>query len=249
MSDEKNIHKRVENVKKGSVIACLLLVVFTLAGCMYPDEKLTQNQVPYEDQLTAVQVAVDKYREDNGGLLPIKTKDADTPVYEKYPIDFERLVPKYLSDVPGNAFESGGIFQYVLIEVETTPLVKIFDLRIAEQIRELNMLINLEQYPPYKAEVAKGVFTLDYSKLGYKQDPVAESPYTHQNLPFVITGTGEIFVDYQSDLYQKMKEFNVDLKAGEDIRWILVQDSMFVPAYSLEYTVDKETNEPFLLVK
>lgn len=68
----------------------VILVLLTLTGCMYPEEKLVQNQVPYKDQLDSVQSAVNQYKEANGGLLPIKTKDAETPIYQKYPIDFKK---------------------------------------------------------------------------------------------------------------------------------------------------------------
>src|SRR5690554_5013672 len=103
----------------------LLLVIAVLSGCMYPEENLAQNQIPYEEQVSSVQNAVLKFQEDNNGILPIKTKDAETPIYQKYLIDFNRIVPRYLPEVPGNAFEAGGIFQYVLIDVETDPTVKL----------------------------------------------------------------------------------------------------------------------------
>src|SRR5579875_2095880 len=95
------------------LVGCLLAAgIFLLSGCMYPEQNLAKNQIPYKDQLQAVQTAVNDYRKDNGGLLPIKTKEANTPIYEKYPIDFKKLMPKYMSEPPGNAFENGGIFQY-----------------------------------------------------------------------------------------------------------------------------------------
>lgn len=227
----------------------LLLINLVLTGCMYPEDQKVQNQVPYEDQLQAVQSAVSQFQTANGGILPIKTKDMDTPIYEKYPIDFNRIVPQFLAEPPGNAFESGGIFQYVLVDVEENPTVKIIDLRIAETIKEINMLIRLQKYPPYKDEIARGVYSIDFKKLGYKQDPFVVSPYTKQNLPFVITGDGEVFVDYRIDLYQALNERDYSFQPGEDIRNCLVENSMFVPAYSLPYTIDEKTKEPIFLVK
>ena len=61
-----------------------------LSGCLYPQEKLAENQIPYEDQIQSVQTAVDKFQKDNGGILPIKTRDQSTPIYEKYPIDYKK---------------------------------------------------------------------------------------------------------------------------------------------------------------
>lgn len=227
----------------------VILVLFTLTGCMFPEEKLMQNQVPYKDQLDSVQSAVDQYKEANGGLLPIKTRDAKTPIYQKYPIEFKKVVPKFIAEPPGNAFESGGLFQYVLVDAETNPTVKLLDLRMADTIREIKMRIKANGYPPFKDQIAENVYTIDFKKIGYQEEPVAVSPFTNQNLHFVISTEGEIYVDYRSDLFQAMKSSGKELKEGEDIRGILVENSMFVPAYSLPYTIDKETNEPVFLAK
>lgn len=227
----------------------VIIVLFTLTGCMFPEEKLMQNQVPYKDQLDSVQSAVDQYKEANGGLLPIKTRDAKTPIYQKYPIEFKKVVPKFIAEPPGNAFESGGLFQYVLVDAETNPTVKLLDLRMADMIREIKMRIKANGYPPFKDQIAENVYTIDFKKIGYQEEPVAVSPFTNQNLHFVISTEGEIYVDYRSDLFQAMKSSGKELKEGEDIRGILVENSMFVPAYSLPYTIDKETNEPVFLAK
>jgi hypothetical protein len=233
---------------KLKVLSTLIaLSALFLSGCMYPEEKLAKNQIPYEDQLQAVQQAVNSFQEDNGGILPIKTKEADTPIYQKYPIDFKKIAPKYLSEPPGNAFESGGIFQYVLVDVETNPTVKLLDLRVAETIRDIKIKIRAMGYPPYKDQVADNVYSLDFKKLGYKQQPFAVSPFSNQNLPFVVTGNAEVYVDYRQDLFQKLQKSEMDLKPGEDIRNILVENSMFVPAYSLPYTVVPENKEPVFL--
>ncbi|KAB2333693.1 hypothetical protein [Bacillus mesophilum] len=223
-------------------------ILICLAGCAYPQERLAQNQIPYEDQLAAVQNAVDQFRETNTGLLPIKTKDMDTPIYQKYLIDFNKLTPAFMAEPPGNAFEMGGVFQYVIVNAETEPTVKIFDLRMAETIREIKIRLKGHEYPPFKEQIESHVFTLDFEKLGYKEDPVAISPYSGRNLPFVITGDGEIYVDYRSDLFEAVDQTDTTLKQGEDIRNILVEDSPFVPSYSLPYTIN-EDSEPIFLVK
>ncbi|MDR6122568.1 hypothetical protein QFZ87_002165 [Bacillus sp. SLBN-46] len=225
----------------------LVITAAVLSGCMYPKEELTQNQIPYKDQVQAVQTAVDDFKRDNGGILPIKTKEAETPIYQKYPIEFKKISPKYIAEPPGNAYENGGIFQYVLVDVETNPTVKLLDLRMTETIRELKLRIKTKGYPPYKAQIAKNVFSLDYKKLGYETAPFVVSPYTNQNLSLVITGSAEVYVDYRPDLYQKLKKSDIVVKPGEDIRSILVKDSMFVPAYSLPYTIDTKTKEPIFL--
>ncbi|KAA9026134.1 hypothetical protein [Niallia endozanthoxylica] len=236
---------------KRSLIAVLVsLFVVALSGCMYPEDKLVQNQIPYQDQVQTVQEAVTKFKDENGGILPIKNSEETTPIYQKYLIDFKKITPKYLSEPPGNAFESGGVFQYVIVNAENNPEVKMFDLRISEMISELKMRINVQGYPPYKERVAEGVYTLDYGKLGYEEEPFVISPYTNKKLPFVINGQAEIFVDYRSDLVEALKKAETEYQPGEDIRETLLKDSVFVPAYSLPYTVDGNTKEPiFLLTK
>lgn len=229
--------------KRVRILLTWVITSAILTGCAYPQDRLAQNQTPYQDQIESVQSAVDQFQKDKGGILPIKTKEQDTPIYQKYLVDFKQIAPTYMAEPPGNAFESGGVFQYVLIDVEANPTVKIFDLRIAETIRELNLRIKLEKYPPYKEQLAENVYSLDFEKLGYKEEPVVISPFTNQELPFVITGNAEIYVDYRKDLYQIWQKSKEKLEPGEDIRKILHQNSMFVPAYSLPYTFDPETNE------
>ena len=234
-------------MKRKLLSALMILGSLLLSGCMYPEDQLAKNQIPYQDQIQAVQTAVDSFKKDNGGILPIKTREATTPIYQKYPIDFKKIAPKYMAEPPGNSYESGGIFQYVLIDVETHPTVKIFDLRIAEAIRDLKLRLQSQGYPPFKDQIAANVYTLDFKKLGYKKPAVVESPFTHQNLPLVISTSGEVYVDYRSDLYLAIKKKGNKFKPGEDIRSILTDDSMFVPAYSLRTTVDPKTNEPVFL--
>jgi hypothetical protein len=236
-------------MKRKTILCLLILTAIVLSGCMYPNQERSQNQLPYKDQIQSVQTAVNSYKQDNGGLLPIKTMEANTPMYQKYPIDFKKLTPKYLAEPPGNAFESGGVFQYVLVDEQTNPTVKIFDLRIADMIQDIKMRIKANGYPPFKKVLATNVFSLDFKKLGYDKTPYAVSPFTGHNLPFVITGDAQVYVDYRSDLYQAMKKPGVTLKAGEDIRPILLNDSMFIPAYSLPYTIDPKTGDPIFLDK
>ena len=46
---------------------------------------------------------------------------------------------------------------------------------------------------------------------------------------------------------RNLRRKRLEIKPGEDIRTYLVNDSMFVPAYSLPYTWDSKTNEPVFL--
>ncbi|MCA1030527.1 hypothetical protein LCL95_05665 [Bacillus timonensis] len=231
------------------LISCMTI----LSGCLYPESRLKQNQIPYEDQILSVQNAVNTYKEDNGGLLPIKNRDMETPIYHKYPIDFNKLIPRYIQDAPGSAYESGGVYLYVLVDVETDPTVKLLDLKVTEKIRDLKMRIDVFRqsngYPPFKDVIAENVFSIDYNKLGLKEEPYVVSPFTGNNLPFVITNEIEIVVDYSIDLFKALQENNHPYAHGDDIRQLLVENSMFVPAHSLPYTIDTDKNEPIFFNK
>ena len=135
----------------------VLYLSLLLTGCV-PQDDLTQNTIPYEDQLQSVQTAIKQFQEDKGGILPIKTLDQTTPIYHKYPIDFKRLVPEYMAEPPSNAYESGGVFQYVIIDAESNPTVKLVDLRIADLISEINLRIKVQGYPPYKNKIAENIY-------------------------------------------------------------------------------------------
>ncbi|MBM7701713.1 hypothetical protein [Metabacillus iocasae] len=234
----------------------VLIVCFTLvlSGCLYPEDKLQKNQIPYKDQIAAVQTVVDQYQQDSGGLLPIKDRDMSTPIYQKYPIDFNKLIPRYMQEAPGISFESGGVFSYVLTDVEENPTVKLIDLRTAEKIREVKVHINIYRqknkgYAPFKDVIAKGVFSIDYDKLNFKEPAYVVSPFSGNNLPLVMNHEGEVFIDYSADLYNALSTEKHTFKQGDDIRDILLDTSDFVPAYSLAYTIDEKTKEPIFLEK
>ena len=76
-------------MKKTIQALLLIMSAFVLSGCMYPEEQRVENQIPGQDQLGAVQRAINEYKEDTG-VLPIKNRDMDTDIYIKYIIDFEK---------------------------------------------------------------------------------------------------------------------------------------------------------------
>lgn len=233
--------------------ALLLLVMVFLTGCLYPKQRIAENQAPYKEQIQSVQSAVDQFQKDQDGILPIKTKPAETPYYQKYLIDFQKIVPKYIAEPPGNSYESGGIFQYMIIDEETNPTVKIFDIRIAQELQDLNLRLTAYRenngYPPFKERLSDDVFTLDYGKMGLKDEPKIKSPYSGKPLSIVINTKAELFVDYTPDLYEALQKKAEQFKPGQDIRSVLTDDSDFVPAYSLPYTIDQKTKKPIFLTK
>lgn len=234
-------------MKKLSLLAIFTIGLLILAGCNYKSGYEPENLLPYEDQLNAVQNAVNGFKEDSGGLLPIKTRDMETDQYIKYPIDFKKIVPAYMGKVPANSYEAGGIYQYVIMDVEENPTVKLVDLRLAEAIRDINYRKGINGYGPVAEIVAEGVYKLDYKKMGYKSELSVQSPYSDTQLPLVATGDGKVYVDYSIELNRLLQENEVEVKPGDDIRFLLTDNFAIVPAYSLPYTVD-ENNEPIFML-
>lgn len=219
-----------------------LLAILLLTGCLYPKGELTQNKVPNEDQLEMVQQSVEKYQEKTNGLMPIKTKESDTPIFEKYLIDFNLLKDQnVLSEIPGNAYEKGGIYQYTLITPEDNPQVKLIDLRMTEAIRKVNVKLDIYRskntYPPFGDEIEKGLYTIDYKQLGFTSEQYVVSPYSNENLPIIMDTNGKLYVDYRIDLNDALEKYDHDYTEGEDIRFILADNTPFAPAYALPYTI------------
>ncbi|MCM3743010.1 hypothetical protein M3193_02530 [Sporosarcina luteola] len=234
--------------KTSVLLPSVIAIVLLLSGCMYKGEDKAVRENPYEDQLELIQKAVNAYKENNGGLLPIKTRDQETDMYIKYPIEFSKIVPAYTEKIPSNAYETGGIYQYVLMDVEENPTVKLVDLRIAERIRDLNLRKHINGKLPFKDPVGENVYEIDYEAMGFKEPLKVESPYSDALLPIVVGGDGHFYVDYSIDLNRILQEEKPDVKKGEDIRYLLSESYPILPAYSLPYTVN-DKNEPVFLKK
>lgn len=233
-------------IKFSLFIGFSALILVILSGCLYPNERRAENQIPYPDQIQAVQQAVEQFQQDTG-VLPILTREMGTPIYQKYPVDFNQLIPRYLQQAPGNSFENGGIFQYVLVNVEEKPEVKLLNLTTMSEIREFQMRVReyekKNQLAPIDEMVDTGLFTLQFEKLGYKEQPKVKSPYYDTSLPLLIDNNGQVYIDYRIDLNIALNEFEHSFQPGDDVREILVENSPIVPAFSIPYTID-ENGEP-----
>src|SRR5690625_2739348 len=201
-------------------ISVLILSLFLLSGCLYPNSERAENQVPHEIQLDTVQAAIDQYQEENRGLVPIRTKPNDTPIFEKYLIEFPTLKEaNAIQETPGNAFENGGYYQYILITPDEDPTVKVIDLRITEALRSVNIRIDTfkrqNTYPPFGEKVDDGIYLPDYEQLNLEEQPTVVSPYSNENLPIVMDVHGNTFVDYRTDLKRAMEEFDHNYQEGD----------------------------------
>jgi hypothetical protein len=214
-----------------------------LGGCAYPNELRKENQVNPAEFITVVQQAIDQYRTKTG-VLPIKNSDMKTPLYEKYVIDFGKLQrANLLSTVPANAFEKGGIFMYVLVNVETKPEVKLMDLTAYQSVVDLQKQV--EDYKskhagalPIGIQIAPDFYYMDMQKLGAKA-PAVKSTYNRQILiNYIIQeSTGTVAIDYAPDIMKVITSKQLESKLGSvpDLRELLVANFYFVPARSFAY--------------
>lgn len=225
------------------IVGFITLIVLTciLTGCMYPDELKTESQIPGQDQLDSVQKAIDTYQADTG-VLPIKNSEEDTDLFIKYKIDFEKLVPKYLSQAPANAYEKGGLFQYVIWDAENKPTVRLIDLRTPDTLRDVNSRMMIHSYPTFGPSISDNIYEINYKMLGFSQPLTVKSPYTTNDLPLILATNGIVYVDYSADIQQLIENDSIQVQAGQDIRTVIANEFPVLPAYSLPYILN-ENNE------
>ncbi len=227
-------------------ILLLLPLVVLLSGCLYPDERRQAHQPPDETQIRAVQQAVEAFQESTDGLLPIKTIEAPQE-FMKYQIDFERLIPTYLGEHPGNAYEAGGIYQYVIMGAETDPQVKIADLQTFEALRSLQLRIQgMGPHVQLGEQVGPNVYQLDLDYYKLSENPTVTSPYTGAELDIYYSGGQEWVIDYRKDVMHIIQDQSLTFETGDDVREILYTYTPVVPVFSPEITVD-ENNSPIFM--
>jgi len=224
------------------LLSMMIITTFLLSGCLYPEDRLAKNQTPNQLQLDTVQTAVDQFVEKYPMELPIKTREQDVPIFRKYPVNFERLKETgIMSELPGNSYERGGIYQYVILTPEEDPTVKVIDLRTIQDVRDVSMRLiayrNEHKYPPFKDEVAEDIYSINYELIGLDEPPTVVSPYSGNRLPILMDVDGNLYIDYRQDLYNALQEYDHNYETGDDIRFLLSDNSAIVPAYSLPYTV------------
>lgn len=222
----------------GATAALLAALMLALSGCLYPKENLKQN-VPPKEAVRNVQAAIDQYY-DELSLLPIKNSDQDVPKYEKFKIDFTKLLDKgYLSSIPIAAFENGGNYYFIVIDEETAPRVKLLDIVTFQKINDVQSWV--KQYVDSRGSVPKhnemypGFYSIDYESMN-KSAPDIRSLFSGVGLSAIVDDNGVVYTDYGIDIMQ-LKQRNADLQATEqtDLREWLVDSSDYVPVKSPEY--------------
>lgn len=221
-------------------------VLLVLTGCMYPEDERAGSNIPPETDIQNVQMAVENFAEQNDGLLPIKTT-SDTAEYLNYQIEFTKLVPDFISDIPTTAYENGGTFQYVILDAEENPTVKIADLAIIEELRSLRLRIQgMGEHVEMGEQVGPNVYQLDLDHYNLAENPTVKSPYTGQELNVYYSGGQEFVVDYRKDIDMMIENEGLEFETGEDVRKVLYEYTPVVPIYSPEITVD-ENNEAIFM--
>src|SRR5699024_11227012 len=115
------------------------------------------------------------------------------------------------------------------------------------------MKINLEIYlyenifTILGKKLTKDVYTIDYEKLSLDSSPYVKSPYSDNNLPLIMDTKGKLYVDYRIDLNEALKEYDHNYEMGDDIRFILAENTPFLIVYSFYYKV--KDNEPIFMEK
>lgn len=220
-------------------LAALTMLAAALSGCMYPKEQLKQNQAAPKEAVRNVQAAIDQYRTETG-MLPIKNSGSDTPVYEKFIIDFSKLQRTgYMSDIPAAAFEQGGNYFFLVIDEETKPRVKLMDIVTYQKINDIQSWV--KAYVQSSGELPKdeqmypGFYQIDYESLN-KTAPVIQSVYSGQTLNALIDDNGVVYTDYGIDIMQFVnKSGKSDFDPSLDLRTLLVDGSEYVPVKSPVY--------------
>lgn len=219
----------------------LLAIAILLSGCMYPgNQGVVSESGANPMYVEMVQKAIDQYQKDTG-VLPLVTTKMNTPIFEKYEIDFTKLRPRYIPDIPADAFEKGGVYKYVLIDAETKPTVRLIDLRLVEKVTQIQQAVSYFQYTnngklPLDQKVGNGYYTIRFELVGQKRTEV-QSPFTNHPLPLVMNERGEVGIDYTSDLEALLESSGEKWVKDTDPRYLLARESWYVPIKSFPYEV------------
>lgn len=232
---------RAERRRKPAAALALLLLAALLSGCLYPKDRLAENRIPPREAVRNVQAAVDQFREEQGGLLPIRNSAADTPAYEKFPVDFAKLQRmNYIGDIPSAAFEQGGSYYFLILHEETEPVVKLMDLKVFQQLADIQEWADAYRRSnggelPAGEVIYPGFRVLDFAKLGRKE-PVVRSMYSGQPMTLMLDESGKVYADYGADIRKALEKVGAAaLPANADLREALVAASDFVPVKSPAY--------------
>ncbi|NIK77576.1 hypothetical protein FHS15_002712 [Paenibacillus castaneae] len=222
-----------------AALVALLVMALSLSGCLYPEDQKKQNQVASKEAVRNVQAAIDQYQSDTG-MLPIKNSASETPIYEKFNVDFAKLQRMgYLSEAPSAAFEKGGNFYFLIIDEETKPRIRLMDIVTFQRINDIQSWVTAYVQSkgnlPKGEEMYPGYYQLDYKSMS-RTEPTIRSMFSGQSLQALVDDNGVVYCDYGIDIMQLVqKSGKTDLDTDLDLRTLLVDGSDYVPVKAPVY--------------
>ncbi|MCC3373504.1 hypothetical protein [Cohnella sp. REN36] len=233
------LRKKAGRLIRTAALAFIALAVVPLSGCLYPDDQTPGSRASAREAVQAVQEAVQRYQQDTG-VLPILNADEGTPRYEKFKIDFPKMKRMgYLSTLPKLAFENGGSNQFLIVDEETNPTVKLLDITVYQGVGEVQAKVKSYQQRnggqlPAGEEAYPGFHYVDYKKLAFRE-PKLKSMYSGRPLSLIVDDEGRVYADYGIDLTQSIEKAGATPGADEDLRGRLAGESYYVPVKSPVY--------------
>jgi hypothetical protein len=220
-------------------ISTLIMTMLPLTGCLYPDDQTPNSQASARESVLTVQDAVDRYKEQTG-LLPIQNAKETDPLYEKYRVDFGKLKRmNFIVQIPSASYENGGSYQFLIIDEDTKPLVKLLDISVFQTVMDVQKKVDeyrskRSNQNPAGVEIYPGFAIVDFNKLGTKA-PDIKSVYSRQSLNLLVNPQGQVLVDYGIDIVTAIKKSGLQPQKDEDLRRQLIEASYFVPVRSPVY--------------
>lgn len=228
------------------------IITVMLTGCLYSSKQGQEPQVSYRESVDRIQKAIEQFQ-DEQSILPIITAGEETPRYEKFRIDLDKLSKMgYIDEIPATAFEKGGSAYFLLLDEEVDPTVKVMDLMTVQKVNDVQRQVNsyrnandgelpiqghIETYP--------GLFTVDLKKA--KAESYAlQSIFSGQEQSYLVDHVGRVYVDYAFDIMQAIEKSGVSASDYVDLRALLVEQSYFVPVKSLPYQWVDEVPVPHI---
>lgn len=220
------------------MLAVMILMLVTTA-CLSPFEK-TESNPSYHESVKRIQSAVEDYQKELE-LLPIINADQDTPRYEKFRVDMEKLKNTgFIDEIPNTAFEKGGSGYFLIINEESTPTVKVMDIATVQKVNDVQQAVDKYKRAhnnelPKGEEIYPNVYTVDLSKANIPSIKI-QSVYSNEEMAFMMNNDGQVYVDYAFDIMQAIEKSGQEPQDNEDLRNYLVDNSYFVPVKSLPYS-------------
>jgi hypothetical protein len=226
-------------LKRVTTAGLIAATLFSLTGCLYLDDQRVGSDVSARESVLTVQDAVDRYQEQTG-LLPLLNSAESVPLYEKFKIDFGKLKRmNMIAQVPSAAFENGGSYQFLIIDEDSKPLVKLLDLVQFQLVADIQKKV--DEYGgqhgnklPVGVEVYPGFRSVDFNKLGSKA-PEIVSDYSHQFLNLIADEQGKVYIDYGIDIASALNKAGTTPSADVDLRRALIDASYYVPVRAPVY--------------